>query len=256
MALLEFDSQSRVDETKSRLSVVLCGSYRRDPEGLASVYSQLTKNFEVVSPRSLNFVDPTVDFVRLSSEIGLSDAEIETRHLAAMTSADFVWLHAPDGYVGLSASMEIGHASALGIPVFAATRPTESILADLVMLAPNPMHVTRSLLAARERPGQGLNRLQKYYEAAAVRRSWDRESVEQTIELLAGELSELRTAIRKHDEGISAEDDHDADVAGELADVQLYLVHLASALDLDLSRAVNDKERLNAGRFESKRSVA
>ena len=35
----------------------------------------------------------------------------------------------------------------------------------------------------------------------------------------------------------------------ELADVQLYLLHLANVMGLDLANAVTDKERKNAERF-------
>ena len=152
--------------------------------------------------------------------------------------------------------MELGHASALGIPVFSSTPPSEPAIADRVTLISNPGLITQSEIDKCGKPAGGIERLQHYYSAAAKRRSWDHETVEETLTLLAGEVSELKTAIRKHNEGINSEDDRDADVPGELADVQLYLVHLANALNLDLSKAVNDKEHLNASRFESKRSVA
>jgi NTP pyrophosphatase (non-canonical NTP hydrolase) len=119
-----------------------------------------------------------------------------------------------------------------------------------VTIVPGPLVVTRPLLAQINRPGAGLARLQHYYTNAAVRRSWDKESVAETLALLDGELAELRAAIEKSAAGLHPDTDKDADVAGELADVQLYLVHLASALGLDLATSVTSKERENTRRFE------
>jgi NTP pyrophosphatase (non-canonical NTP hydrolase) len=239
-----------------RLSVVLCGSFRRDVGGLADVYAALGRSFRVISPSSLEFVDREAAFVRLPGEAQLSDSQIEAKHLAAITGTDFVWLHAPEGYVGLSAALEIGHASALGIPIFARAAPAEPVLAGLVSLVASPLEVTRELLAAVERPGAGVARLQYYYGSASTRRAWDHESAEDTLALLAGELAELKTAVGKRSAGIRPEDDRDADAGGEIADMQLYLVHLANVLDISVAEAISVKERLNARRFDVERPTA
>src|SRR4051812_11973981 len=110
-------------EIATRLRVVLCGSFHRDRERLASVRDKLSTDFELLAPAAIDFVDPSADFVRLGTEVGEASGSIERRHLSAITLADFVWLHAFEGYVGPSASLEIGYAEVLGIPVFSDTVP-------------------------------------------------------------------------------------------------------------------------------------
>ena len=86
---------------------VLCGSYTRDREGLFRAYDELiATGCQVLSPRRMQFDNAA--FVRDTAEQGISPQAIEAWHLSAICQADFVMLHAPDGYVGLSAAMEIG----------------------------------------------------------------------------------------------------------------------------------------------------
>jgi NTP pyrophosphatase (non-canonical NTP hydrolase)/nucleoside 2-deoxyribosyltransferase len=253
MAMLEITDPAHLD---TALRVVLCGSFRRDPDGLASTFATLQSHFHVLSPHGLNFVDSSAEFVRLPREVGQRADTIEARHLEAMTTADFVWLHAPGGYVGTSAAMELGHAAALGIPVFGTVPPSDEVLASLVHLVATPRDITADVLVEATRPGRGISRLQAYYATTSERRGWADESANETLTRLAGEVAELTLAIKKASAGVRPEDDRDADVAAELADVQLYLVHLASALGLDLASAVTAKERLNASRFAVRRTTA
>src|SRR5688500_4884554 len=98
MALLELTDTPT--EPGITLKVVLCGSFRKDPAGLAQTYAALRAHFTVLSPTGLDFLDPAASFVRLPHEVDAPAAEIEASHLDAMTASDFVWLHAPGGYVG------------------------------------------------------------------------------------------------------------------------------------------------------------
>jgi NTP pyrophosphatase (non-canonical NTP hydrolase) len=250
MVLLESAQRGADPQPGRRLRVALCGTYRRDPVGLAQTFTELRQTFDVVSPTSVSFVDARAEFVRLPDELLSSEAEVEKRHLEAIDRADFVWLHSPDGYVGVSASMELGHANALGVPVFASSPPNDPVIAMTVTPVPSAREITWDSVRVEQRSGAGLNRLQQYYEEAARRRSWDEESVQQILELLEGEILELKTAIRKREANIKCDNDRDADVSGEMADVQLYVTHLASALGVELARAVTVKERANAIRFE------
>ena len=45
-------------------------------------------------------------FVRDTAEQGISSRAIEDWHLSAIRQANFVMLHAPDGYIGLSAATQ------------------------------------------------------------------------------------------------------------------------------------------------------
>lgn len=238
---------------REALAAVLCGSFHRDREGLQATHATLSRLFHLLSPRDVDFIDPTAEFVRLRDEAHDDAVEIEQRHLAALRSADFMWLHAPDGYVGASAAMEIGEATAVGIPVLCSTPPADPILASRVVVVSAPELVSSEVLGECSGLGQGLDRLQRYYGTVARRRGWADESARDTLLLLTEELGELARAVRKLEGMARHQPDSVADVGGELADVQLYLLHLANGLGLDLSVAVTAKERVNASRFEQSR---
>ena len=115
---------------------VLCGSYKRDREGLWRAYDELvTTGCQVLSPRRMWFDDAA--FVRDTAEQDIPPQAVETWHLSASRQADFVMLHAPKGYVGLSAAMEIGFATAQKCPVFSRTAPQDIALRGLVKVVPS-----------------------------------------------------------------------------------------------------------------------
>lgn len=210
--------------------------------------------YEVLSPLGIDFVDPDAEFVRLRHELNASATEIEEQHLSALVEADFVWLHAPEGYIGASAMFELGHAKALGIPIFSDNPPTEETYEAWVTVVSDPTEV--ALTQELKAPGNGLRGLQHYYERAAARRGWDSETVQDTLLLMTEEMGELARAVRKSI-GLSRNHDWDGqDVAEELADLQLYLVHLSSSLGVDLAEAVTRKEAVNAARAAAAPSVA
>ena len=244
----------RSEPTGEPLRVVLCGSFRRRPDTLAETFRELLDNFEVLSPVGVDFVDPSAEFVRLRHELDISATVIEQRHLDAIGEADFVWLHAPDDLIGVSAMFELGHAKALGIPIFSDTEPAEETYRPWVHVVDGPAEV--SLTQDMKAPGNGLRGLQRYYERAAVRRGWDDESVQDTLLLMTEEMGELARAVRKT-LGISRDQEwKGATVAEEIADLQLYLVHLASRVGIDIADAVTDKESVNEARLASRETVA
>lgn len=57
---------------------------------------------------------------------------VQSRHLAAIGAADFLWLVAPEGYLGLSASMEIGFGVARGVPIYSTDVPTDLTIRQYV----------------------------------------------------------------------------------------------------------------------------
>lgn len=250
-ALLSAEAAEK--DTTWKFRSVLCGSFRRDRLGLLAAYERLTDATQVLSPVGLDFLEPGVEFVRLPGEEDETVESIESRHLKQITEADMVWLHAPNGYVGTSASLELGHARALGIPVFSSEAPTDETLRSYVQVVRDPETAAKSLEAL---PGFGLGALQSYYRRTAERRGWASESAQDTLLLLTEELGELARAVRKS-RGLARDHAYNhQDVASELADVQLYLVHLASVLGVDLGDAVTSKEKLNEQRFRTRRGRA
>jgi NTP pyrophosphatase (non-canonical NTP hydrolase) len=235
-----------------RARVVICGTFRREQGQLRSDHAAFVElGCEVLSPRDVGFVDEVEGFVLASDERGRWPGDIEADHLGAMERADLVWLHCPRGYLGRSAAMELGFAQALGLRVFGRTIPDDVALSGFVRQALSPMAALKSVEAASgEAPSRPIVALQRYYERMARLRGWEEESPEETLSLLEGELAELDGALQLWRR---APDDPKAleDAGLELADIQLYVVHMANVLGLDLGTAVAAKELLNADRFES-----
>ena len=231
-------------------SVVLIGTFRKEQGKLRQVYELLSKDFDVLCPKSIDFADPSAEFLRAPHESDDDVVTIEERLLDAMRQADFVWLFAPSGYVGLSAAFEIGNAHALGIPIYTDEAPSDPLLEKMITkIVKSPNDVQEAV----HTPGSGLNGLQSYYSRTSKRRGWSKESPRDTMLLLTEEIGELARAIRKN-EGLSRDAGYaSVSVLDELADVQLYLVHLASALGVNLSDAVTQKEIKNAARFKNRK---
>ena len=126
---------------------VLSGSYTKDLEGLQDAYHELiSTGCQVLSPHRLDFDD--ADFVRDKAEISMSVKEIESHHLVAIRQSDFVWLHAPNGYVGLSAALEIGYAISLNIPVFSKSTIEDSLLRTFVVTVSSVYQAKQMLILA------------------------------------------------------------------------------------------------------------
>lgn len=130
----------------ARPKVVLSGSYHRAPDKLARLFRELEiSGCRILSPITLGFVDQSEQTVRIKNDAKLSNRELELFHLRAIAESDFVLLHAPDGYVGTSASFELGYAIALNIPCFAFESPSDEMLASQVSLASSVFEIIDSL---------------------------------------------------------------------------------------------------------------
>lgn len=128
----------------SPVKAVLSGSYSRDPAGLARAYDELiTTGCQVLSPHSIDF--DSADFARTTAEESMSPLELENYHLLCIRQADFVWLHAPDGHIGVSAAFEIGYALAMKRPIFSRTMPQDTMLREYIQLVPSVFAAQKEL---------------------------------------------------------------------------------------------------------------
>jgi hypothetical protein len=119
------------------VKATLSGSFHRDPEGLARRYEELVRTqCQVLSPRSLTFEDSSATFVRHKVEQDPVKI-VEDHHLQAIALSDFLWVHAPKGYIGLSAALEIGYATAKGIAVFSSDDVADETLKQYVRIVPS-----------------------------------------------------------------------------------------------------------------------
>ncbi len=126
-----------------RPSVVLCGSYHKAPERLRRLFCELeTAGCRILSPISLDFGSNDT-FVTTPTESELSPSDIERFHLRAIRDASFIFVHAPDGYIGLSTAYELGYASALGKPAFTHTQLVDEMLRTRT-------HIVQSVFEALE----------------------------------------------------------------------------------------------------------
>jgi NTP pyrophosphatase (non-canonical NTP hydrolase) len=240
--LNQIQASERGPSAGNEITAVVCGSFRRDQAALRKDFEALVAaGCNVISPLNVDFVAEVKGFAYSEHELQLAPTEVEERHLLAMQRAHMAWLHCPKGYVGRSAAMELGFARALGLRVFAAEAPDDEVIADAVELCASPgAAVTRVGKSLGDAPTQALFTLQGYYVRAAAARGWSHEGSAETIDLLRGEVEEL-------EEALTAGTKREAEL--EMADVQLYLVHLANILDVDLGAAVRDKEQINSERF-------
>lgn len=117
---------------------VLSGSYRREPVALEREYRELVAHgCQVLSPHRLNFTNQQDAFVKDEGETLMSADEIERHHLLSLRQADFLWLHCPNGYIGVSTAMEIGYALSLQLPVFCKTKPQEAVFSQFITIVPS-----------------------------------------------------------------------------------------------------------------------
>ena len=114
------------------MKITILGSYKRDLPGLKKIHEVLTRDgWEILSPRSLNFIYEEDGFLFSDTDISRSPHITELQHLNAIREADIVWLHTSlDGYVGTSAAIEIGWARAIGKEVLCNTPPNDVMLAS------------------------------------------------------------------------------------------------------------------------------
>lgn len=118
---------------KKALNATVSGSFRRGmPQVRDAVFELTDLGINVLSPADPRIVDQYGEFVFVASDRLRSINLVQRRHLAAIQASDFLWLVDPEGYVGISSSLEIGYATCAGTPVFASEVPTDLTLRHFV----------------------------------------------------------------------------------------------------------------------------
>lgn len=134
----------------SVIRCVLSGTYRKEQAGLLSAYRELvTCGCQVLSPHRLDFNKQDALFVRDEAEVGIAEEVIERHHLLSIKQSDFVWLYAPEGYLGVSAAFEIGYALAHNVPVYSSQAITDSGLSSFVTVVPSVYKAIETLMLPR-----------------------------------------------------------------------------------------------------------
>lgn len=209
-----------------KTTATLCGT-RRNPEGFKQEYQYLIDN-------GLSVLSPT------QKEL----TPIDSKHLEAIQQSSLVWLYAPEGYIGIKGSMEIGFALANGIPIFSRTDLKEPVQASFVSVVKTPQDI-----CTHPTIPPSLTTLQHYYKKVAQQRGYGQENASDCLILLIEELGELARDIRKTQGITRHQKDNKTNIHLEIADILLYLVHMANILGIDLQKAVLKKEQINHKRF-------
>lgn len=136
------------------LTAAVSGSFHRHMEAISSAVRELAEHsVRVLSPADPRVVAHQGEFLFVASDRVRSVRLVQDRHLDCIRAADFLWLICPDGYVGQSASMEIGYAAGAGIPIFATRAPLDLTLREYVTVVPSVSEALR-IVAANARPRQ------------------------------------------------------------------------------------------------------
>jgi hypothetical protein len=140
------------------LNVTVSGSFHRHMEAITSAVRELmTLSVRVLSPADPRVVAAQGEFLFVASDRVRSVRLVQDRHLESIRAADFLWLICPDGYVGQSASMEVGFAAAARVPIFATRAPSDLTLREYVTIVPTLSEAVHKAEASpRPRRPEGL----------------------------------------------------------------------------------------------------
>lgn len=120
------------------LKATVSGSFHRHMGAITSAVNELmAHSVRVLSPADPRVVAAQGEFLFVASDRVRSVRLVQDRHLDSIHAADFLWLVCPDGYVGQSASMEIGFAAGAGVPIFATRHPSDLTLREYVRIVPS-----------------------------------------------------------------------------------------------------------------------
>jgi NTP pyrophosphatase (non-canonical NTP hydrolase) len=136
------------------------------------------------------------------------------------------------------------------VPVFAKEFIADPAIHSFVQAASSPRAVVESLKeSSLPIPLPALIAFQQYYRRVAVQRGYKSESAKDCLLLMVEEVGELAREIRRRERLVRHGDSSESSESKELADIFLYVIHMANILQLDLAKIVQDKELINLQRF-------
>jgi hypothetical protein len=141
------------------IQATVSGSFRQAISAVQEVVQEVVEHGALVlSPADPRIVDQFGDFVFVASDQVRRIRTVQGRHFAAIAASDFLWLVAPEGYVGLSAAMEIGYAVSRGIPVYSSEVPSDLTVRQWVEIVANPAKAIERATAklAEDQAGAGV----------------------------------------------------------------------------------------------------
>jgi hypothetical protein len=140
------------------LRAAVSGSFHRHMELITAAVGELaSRSIRVLSPADPRVVAAQGEFLFVASDRVRSVRLVQDRHLESIRGADFLWLVCPDGYVGQSASMEIGFAAAAGVPIYSTRAPSDLTLREYIILVPTLTEAIGKIqVSSRSRRRKGI----------------------------------------------------------------------------------------------------
>lgn len=147
------------------VKVTVSGSFHRAMGAVQEVVQDFAdRGSFVLSPADPRVVDEFGDFIFVASDRVRRIRTVQGRHFASIAASDLLWLVAPDGYVGLSAAMEIGFAASRGIPVFSDEVPSDLTVRQWVEVVRSPAKAIEKIAAV----GDGASRVDSAADGAVI----------------------------------------------------------------------------------------
>jgi hypothetical protein len=116
-----------------------------------AVHELAALSVRVLSPSDPRIVAQQGEFLFVASDPVRSVRLVQDRHLESIRAANFLWLICPDGYVGQSASMEIGYALREGVPIYSTNAPADLTLRQYVNVTPSLAVAVRMISVSPQR---------------------------------------------------------------------------------------------------------
>src|SRR3954451_925748 len=139
--------------TEDARKATVSGSFRRAMGAVQEAVYRLTDaGARVLSPADPRVVDQFGDFLFVASDRVRAIKLVQDRHLAAIRASNFLWLVAPEGYIGQSGAMELGFAVSVGTPVFCSEVPVDLTLRQYVTTLAGPEEAMRVASGATNKP--------------------------------------------------------------------------------------------------------
>jgi hypothetical protein len=141
-----------------KFAVTVSGSFHRHMHEIGAAVEELAGlSIRVLSPADPRIVAAQGEFLFVASDPVRSVRLVQDRHLDSVGASDFLWLVCPDGYVGQSASLELGYAIHAGVPIFATRAPSDLTLREYVTVVSSLKEALRRVRAiGRTRRPEGL----------------------------------------------------------------------------------------------------
>jgi hypothetical protein len=145
------------NSTLRNLAVTVSGSFHRHLHAINAAVEELAAlSIRVLSPADPRVVAQQGEFLFVASDRVRSVRLVQDRHFESIRAASFLWLVCPDGYIGQSASSEVGFAIAAGVPIFSTHAPDDLTLREYISVVPSLKEAVQMITSAPPRQSEGL----------------------------------------------------------------------------------------------------